>query len=111
MAKTKKSLKDLIQEVYDITGTFWFERNDLHIDEATKNKVLQNCKSGAYKEFGKYKVQRVDDLDGWKFFFDDNTWLMIRASGTEPVLRTYAEGADKKITDDILAEAKKVLLG
>lgn len=110
MAKTKKSLKELIQEVYDITGTFWFERNDLHIDEATKNKVLDNCKSNAYKEFGKYKVKSVDDLDGWKFFFDDNTWLMIRASGTEPVLRTYAEGADKKITDDILAEAKKVLL-
>lgn len=111
MAKTGKSLKELIQEVYDITGTFWFERNDLRIDEEIKNKVLANCKAGAYKEFGKYKVQRVDDLDGWKFFFDDNTWLMIRASGTEPVLRTYAEGANKKITDDILADAKKVLLG
>lgn len=111
MAKTGKSLKELIQEVYDITGTFWFERNDLQISEEIKNKVLQNCKAGTYKEFGKYKVQRMDDLDGWKFFFDDNTWLMIRASGTEPVLRTYAEGADKKITDDILADAKKVLLG
>jgi len=111
MAKTGKSLKELIQEVYDITGTFWFERNDLHIDEATKNKVLQNCKAGAYKEFGKYKVKRIDDLDGWKFFFDEDTWLMIRASGTEPVLRTYAEAANKEITDDILKEAKKVLLG
>lgn len=111
MAKTGKSLKELIQEVYDITGTFWFERNDLRIDEEIKNKVLANCKAGNYKEFGKYKVQRIDDLDGWKFFFDDNTWLMIRASGTEPVLRTYAEGANKKITDDILADAKKVLLG
>jgi phosphomannomutase len=110
MAKTEKSLKELIDEVYAITGTFWFERNDLHIDEAIKNKVLTACKAGAYKEFGKYKVSRVDDLDGWKFFFDDNTWMMIRASGTEPVLRTYAEGANKKITDEILAETKKVLL-
>ena len=41
MAKTNKTLKQLIQEVYDITGTFWFERNDLYIDEATKNKVLE----------------------------------------------------------------------
>jgi phosphomannomutase len=111
MAKTGKSLKELINEVYAITGTFWFERNDLHIDEAIKNKVLANCKSGAYKEFGKYKVKRVDDLDGWKFFFDENTWLMIRASGTEPVLRVYAEGANKQAAEDILSDAKKTLLG
>jgi phosphomannomutase len=111
MAKTGKTLKELIQEVYDITGKFWFERNDLYIDESIKNKVLDNCKAGAYKEFGKFKVQRIEDLDGWKFFFDDNTWMMIRASGTEPVLRTYAEGANKNITDEILAATKKVLLG
>jgi phosphomannomutase len=111
MAKSGKSLKELIDEVYAITGPFWFERNDLHIDEAIKDKVLKNCKSGAYRQFGKYKVQKVDDLDGWKFFFDDNTWLMIRASGTEPVLRTYAEASTKEIAFDILADAKKVLLG
>ena len=110
MAKTGKSLKELIAEVYAITGTFWFERNDLHIDEAIKNKVLQNCKANLYKEFGKYKVKRMDDLDGWKFFIDENTWLMIRASGTEPVLRTYAEASDKETAFDILASAKKVLL-
>ena len=111
MAKTGKSLKELIQEVYDITGTFWFERNDMHIDEAIKQKVLDNCKKGNYKAFGKYKVARVDDLDGYKYFFDDNTWMMIRASGTEPVLRVYAEGANKEIAFDIIEDAKKVLLG
>jgi phosphomannomutase len=111
MAKTGKSLKELIQEVYDITGTFWFERNDLYIDEAIKQQVLSKCKSGSYTEFGKYKVSRVDDLDGYKYFFDENTWLMIRASGTEPVLRVYAEAATKEKTFDILADAKKTLLG
>lgn len=111
MAKTGKSLHSLIEEVYAITGTFSYERNDLQIDEAIKQKVLQNCKNNAYKAFGKYTVERVDDLDGFKFFFANNTWLMIRASGTEPVLRTYAEAADQKAALDILAEAKKVLLG
>lgn len=111
MAKTGKSLNELIEEVYAITGTFSFERNDLHIDEAIKNKVLQNCKSNSYKEFGKYKVSRIDDLDGYKFFFDENTWMMIRASGTEPVLRVYAEAATQEKAFDILADTKKVLLG
>lgn len=111
MAKTGKTLNELIDEVYAITGTFSFERNDLYIDEFIKNKVLENCKNNSYKEFGKYKVSRIDDLDGYKFFFDENTWLMIRASGTEPVLRTYAEADTKEKTLDILAEVKKVLLG
>ncbi len=110
MAKTGKSLKELIQEVYDITGTFWFERNDMHIDETVKQKVLSNCKKGNYKTFGKYKVSRVEDLDGYKYFFDENTWMMIRASGTEPVLRVYAEGATKEIAFDIIEDAKKILL-
>lgn len=111
MAKTGKTLQQLIQEVYDITGTFWFERNDLYIDETIKQRVLDNCKQGNYKAFGKYKVARIDDLDGWKFFFDENTWLMIRASGTEPVLRVYAEAATKEQAFDLLADAKQVLLG
>jgi phosphomannomutase len=111
MAKTGKTLNQLIEEVYAITGTFWFERNDLHITEELKNKVLQNCKANVYKEFGTYNVQRVDDLDGYKFFFDENTWMMIRASGTEPVLRVYAEGANKAVAEDILSNARKVLLG
>ena len=110
MAKTGKSLHQLIEEVYAITGTFCFDRNDLHIDESIKAKVLANCKSGAYKTFGKFAVNRVDDLDGYKFFFDENTWMMIRASGTEPVLRVYAEAANREIVNEILAETKKVLL-
>jgi phosphomannomutase len=111
MAKTGKSLKELIQEVYDITGTFWFERNDLHIKEELKNSIVNNCKNNAYTQFGEYKVQRLEDLDGWKFFFSDNEWLMIRASGTEPVLRTYAEAATKEKAFAILEATKKTLLG
>ena len=110
MARTGKSLRELIDEVYAITGPFSFERNDLHISEAIKQKVLDACRKREYSAFGSYKVQRIEDLDGYKFFFDDNTWMMIRASGTEPVLRVYAEAADKETADDILASAGKVLL-
>ena len=108
-AKTKKSLNELIQEVYAITGEFWFERNDMHIDESLKQQIIKNCNNNTYKEFGKYKVKHVEDLDGHKFFFDDNHWMMLRASGTEPVLRIYAEGVNKAEAFDILEETKKVL--
>jgi phosphomannomutase len=110
MAKSGKSLRDLIAEVYEITGPFAFERVDLHLDEAIKNKVVENCKSGKYTAFGKYKVQRMEDLDGWKYFIDDEVWVMIRASGTEPVLRTYAEAPTSAEAFAILDAAKKTLL-
>lgn len=91
MAKTGKSLEALIEEVYEIVGPFAFERSDLHITESLKKTIVEKCKKLEFNLFGKYKVMRVEDMDGFKYFFDDNRWLMIRASGTEPVLRTYAE--------------------
>ncbi len=110
MAKSGKSLNELIQEVYEITGPFAFERVDLHLDETVKQKIIANCEQGAYKSFGNYKIQRVEDLDGWKYFLDDETWVMIRPSGTEPVLRTYAEASSREEAFRILDAVKTVLL-
>lgn len=111
MAKSGKSLTELIEEVYAITGTFAFERIDLHLEEADKNRIVANCKNGSYTAFGAYKVLRCDDLDGWKFFFDESRWVMIRASGTEPVLRTYAEAPTREEALAILEATHKTLLG
>ena len=110
MAKSGKSLEELINEVYEITGSFSFERNDLHLTEEVKNKIVENCKNNKYSSFGKYHVRQVETIDGWKYYFDNDEWLMIRASGTEPVLRTYAESSTREKAFAILEETKKVLL-
>jgi len=102
MAKSGKSLDDLIQEVYEIVGEFKFERNDLHITDELKAKIIASCKANEYTSFGKYKVERIETVDGFKYFFDDNRWMMIRPSGTEPVLRTYAEAPTIEEVRDIL---------
>ncbi|HLG33356.1 MAG TPA: phosphoglucomutase/phosphomannomutase family protein [Bacteroidia bacterium] len=107
MARSGKSLEQLIEEVYAITGAFAFERNDLHLEESVKQKIVSNCEKNAYKEFGDYPVRRTEDLDGYKYFFDDEQWLLIRASGTEPVLRTYAESATRDGALAILEAARK----
>ena len=110
MAKSGKTLEELIKEVYAITGSFSFERYDMHLTEEIKNKIVENCKQGKYSTFGKYKVERLEDLDGWKYFFKNDEWVMIRASGTEPVLRVYAESSSQKKVFDILNATKKMLL-
>ncbi|GIS08797.1 MAG: hypothetical protein CM15mP112_09090 [Flavobacteriales bacterium] len=110
MAKSGKKLNDLINEVYEIVGSFAFERIDLHLDNAQKLNIIDNCKNNYYQSFGKYKVQRVETIDGFKFFFDENKWLMIRPSGTEPVLRTYSEAETQEIALDILKSTQDTIL-
>jgi phosphomannomutase len=102
MAKTGKSLKQLIQEVYDVVGPFASDRYDLHITEAQKLSIIESCKNKSYKSFGNYTVKSLEDIDGFKFNLSDNEWVMMRASGTEPVLRVYAQAPT-------LADARKIL--
>jgi len=109
MARTGKTLDELVQAALKITGKFAYRRIDLHLTEKIKQEVLKNCNQNKYGAFGKYKVKRVETIDGFKFFFSDDSWLMIRASGTEPVLRTYAEAPTTSIADDILAQAGKII--
>lgn len=112
MAKSGKKLNDLINEVYAIVGPFAFERSDMHLKENVKIQIVNNTKSNVYNSFGRYKVSRVENMDGYKYFFDDNDieWLLIRASGTEPVLRAYAESATREGAFEILKAAKETLL-
>jgi phosphomannomutase len=109
MAKSGKSLDELIQEVYEIVGEFKFERNDLHITEDLKQRIISNCKANAYKSFGPYTVKELQTTDGFKYFFDDDRWVMIRPSGTEPVLRTYAEAPTLEEVRQILKYTKETI--
>jgi phosphomannomutase len=110
MAKTGKTIKTLVNEIYEIVGTFAFERYDLQITEDLKQRVLQMCKEDKFKAFGSYKVERVETIDGYKYHFNRNEWVMIRASGTEPVLRVYSEAPTTEAAFAILDTAKSILL-
>ena len=110
MAKSGKSIDQLINEVYEIVGPFAFDRNDLHIKNQQKNEIIKKCESGSFQSFGKYNVIRTENLDGFKFFFDADSWLMIRPSGTEPVLRIYAESRNTSEVKAILDACKLSIL-
>jgi len=111
MVKSGKTLEELIQEVYKIVGGFKFERIDLKLKEEDKLRIMENCKKDAYKEFGDLKVNEVQTIDGFKYFFDNDEWVMIRPSGTEPVLRTYAEAASTEAAFKVLEKTHETIKG
>jgi phosphomannomutase len=110
MTKTGKTLKELCEEVYDIVGHFSYDRHDLHIENDQKNAIIAKASEGGYKTFGKYGYESVETIDGIKYHLSNGGWTMLRASGTEPLLRVYAEGNSKEETLDILKNVKDTIL-
>lgn len=110
MAKSGKTIEQLIDDTYAIIGAFAVERYDLHIEESQKQNIIKNCKENKYTQFGDYKVERVEDMDGFKFHLGNEEWVMIRPSGTEPVLRVYAESSDSASAYKILDACKASIL-
>jgi phosphomannomutase len=106
---TGKSLKELIDEVYSITGTFGYEKVEIELNRIQRNKVIENCKNKIYKSFGEYQVERYVTLDGYKYYLGENRWLLIRATETEHIISLYAEAENINIARDIINKALQVL--
>jgi phosphomannomutase len=110
MAVTGNSISTLISEIYDEIGSFAVERYDLHVEESQKQQIIAACKASAYQSFGPYTVEAVEDTDGYKFRLGDAGWVMIRPSGTEPVLRVYAEAENSEAAFRILDATRDLIL-
>ncbi len=110
MQETGKTLKELCQEIYKVVGPFVYERNDITLDESLKQQIIQNAQNGIYTSFGKYNVSSVETIDGIKYYLDNDCWMMLRASGTEPLLRIYVEGNSREEASAILEAVKQTIL-
>jgi len=119
MADEKKTLGELVAALQKEFGEHQYGRVDMHIDEAIKQSAISRAKAGIADIAG-MKVLRVETMDGIKFFLDNpdcagkpnaaETWLLLRASGTEPLLRVYCESCSVESVTKILEAAQRFVL-
>jgi len=105
-----KSLEEIIAGIIKITGPFACRRRDINIPREKRTKIMEICSGDGFQSFGELHVVRHEFMDGFKFFFSEEEWVMIRSSGTEPILRTYAEAPSPEKAEDILDLVQKTLL-
>jgi phosphomannomutase len=113
MAEEGKPLGQLVADLQREYGPHYYGRSDLHIQEDVKQQAILRARSDGTKRLGSYSVLKKEGLDGVKFFLDAPTgghgaeaWVLFRASGTEPLLRVYAEAASPELVNEILASAE-----
>ena len=109
MAEEGKPLGQLVADLQREFGPHYYGRRDLHIPDEMKQSAIQRARSENTQTLGKYKVLKKEHMDGVKFFLDAPTngngaeaWALFRASGTEHLLRLYAEASSKELVHELL---------
>jgi phosphomannomutase len=103
LAYQRKPLDEIIIELMREFGEFYYGRNDVHTQAFDKKELTQKLTEEAPRSVLQHKVVQVNNSDGVKYLLDDDSWLLIRPSGTEPVLRIYAETRNHQEVQRLLA--------
>ena len=107
MATTGKTLGRLVQELQEEVGPCRYRRIDMHLSAEEIARVRARMQTLDIRQLGDRKAIRHETMDGHHFLFDDDSWLLFRASGTEPLIRIYAEAPTSGQVEEMLAEGKR----
>lgn len=109
MAVSGKSLFDLVEDLLDQVGPAFYERRDLRLKHPVEKKLMvSKLVNEAPQQIGGEMLSELITIDGVKYVLSDDSWLLIRPSGTEPVLRVYAEGRSQEMVGALLAYGEQV---
>jgi phosphomannomutase len=109
VAATGETLSGLLAELFGRIGPFYPKRSDVRLEPALAASMKKRLAENPDTLAG-VKVQGIDRTDGQKLLLGDGRWILFRASGTEPVVRIYAESSDRAETDRLLTAAKEYVL-
>ncbi|MFC1898900.1 phosphoglucomutase/phosphomannomutase family protein [Chloroflexota bacterium] len=106
MQKTSKSPSLLIEYLHSKVGPHFFKRADVKFPESERQEITRRIKNNYPQSINGVKVTETDTKDGFRFILEDNSWLLIRFSGTEPLLRIYAESNTPEGVEKLIEQGK-----
>ncbi|TVR12898.1 MAG: phosphoglucomutase/phosphomannomutase family protein [Balneolaceae bacterium] len=102
IVKSGKTFSQLVQALFDEFGNHEYFRRDVHTDDEKKKGMIRFCTEKKLKQIAGKNVVEWDMTDGIKHTLEDGSWLLVRQSGTEPVLRIYSEAEDKAVAESLV---------
>jgi len=109
VAESGASLYEIVKDLLELVGPAIYQRKDLRLTRpVAKQQVTKKLMDDAPIRIGGELVSEVNVTDGVKYILADDSWLLIRPSGTEPVLRVYAEGRSSEMVDALLGYGEEV---
>jgi alpha-D-glucose phosphate-specific phosphoglucomutase len=109
MIKTGKTPSQLLDYLFSKVGPHYYDRIDVDISPDERRMLSNRLAKSSVSSVAGIKVARLDTTDGYKYYLTDDSWLLIRFSGTEPLIRIYAEGHTTKQVQKLLDGGKKLL--
>jgi alpha-D-glucose phosphate-specific phosphoglucomutase len=110
MATGHKTIGQILNEIMQEVGFHYYDRYDLHLKSSEQGKgIVEKLKEDPLNEIAGVVVDEIKDLDGIKYFLKDGSWVLFRASGTEPLLRIYVEAGTQERVGGLLEFAKNLV--
>jgi phosphomannomutase len=109
MVHQEKSLREVVSELMKTYGAFYFDRLDLHVNDTLKRAAIARLTRRPPHKISNYSVSQRENLDGFKLLFNEDEWVLIRPSGTEPMLRLYCEASSPQKVKRILTATKNLV--
>ena len=108
MVRTGKTVSELLSILKDTVGPHSYDRIDLHFDASQRDSIERRVGQAQPEELAGRRVEEIDTRDGYRFVLPDGYWALIRFSGTEPLIRIYAEGESPDMVQRMLSEARSL---
>ncbi len=109
IVQTGKTPSQLLEYLYSKVGPHYYDRRDFQISTAKRQTILHRLSTSSPDAIAGTRVTSADTTDGFRFFLSDDSWLLIRFSGTEPLVRVYSEARSLERTEALLDEGKKLI--